>query len=200
MLSLLCLTLSEPETAKKILASQDELLESAISRLANGDKDALGDLYENARVSVYSFALSIVKNTQDAEDVMHDTFVAVYKHAKSYTPKGKPLAWILTIAKNFALKALRHRGRFSSEEEDWERYNDQTNDEAEQGEKRLVLIELLKTLSEQERQIITLHAVSGLKHRQIAELLDLPLSTVLSKYNRAIKKLRNELQEDASDV
>lgn len=200
MLSLLCLTLSDPKTAKEISASQDELLESAISRLANGDKDALTDLYNVARVSVYSFALSIVKNQYDAEDVMHDTFVAVYNHAKSYAPKGKPLAWILTIAKNYALKSLKQHGRISSEEEDWERYNDETNDEAEQSEKRLILMEILKSLSEEERQIITLHAVSGLKHRQIAELLDLPLSTVLSKYNRAIKKLRNEFKEDANDV
>ena len=53
---------------------------------------------------------------------------------------------------------------------------------------------MLKLLSDEERQIITLHAVSGLKHRQIAELLDIPLSTVLSKYNRAIKKLRNKIE------
>jgi RNA polymerase sigma-70 factor (ECF subfamily) len=53
---------------------------------------------------------------------------------------------------------------------------------------------MLKLLSDEERQIITLHAVSGLKHRQIAELLDIPLSTVLSKYNRAIKKLQNKTE------
>ena len=53
-----------------------------------------------------------------------------------------------------------------------------------------LLTECLKNLSDEERQIVMLHAVSGFKHREIARLLEMPLSTVLSKYNRAMKKLR----------
>ena len=48
----------------------------------------------------------------------------------------------------------------------------------------------MERLSDEERQIVVLHAVSGFKHREIASLLSLALPTVLSKYNRAIKKLR----------
>ena len=54
----------------------------------------------------------------------------------------------------------------------------------------------LATLGEEERRIILLHAVTGLKHREIAALLELPLSTVLSKYNRALKKMRAYLEGD----
>ena len=50
--------------------------------------------------------------------------------------------------------------------------------------------------SEQEQQIVVLHAVSGFRHREIASLLSLPLSTVLSKYHRAIKKLQHYLREE----
>lgn len=194
MLSLFYLTLSEPKTAKKEIDSRDKRLEAAISRLANGDKDACAEIYEETRTSVYAFALSIVKNSQDAEDVMHDTFVAIFTHAQSYKPQGKPLAWILTVTRNFCLKSLKKNQRSVSREEDWERYEEEGSDEAEQTEKRLIILELLSSLSEEERQIVTLHAVSGLKHRQIAELLDIPLSTVLSKYNRAIKKVRNNIE------
>lgn len=194
MLSLFYLTLSEPKTAKKEIDSRDKRLEAAISRLANGDKDACVEIYEETRTSVYAFALSIVKNSQDAEDVMHDTFVAIFTHAQSYKPQGKPLAWILTVTRNFCLKSLKKNQRSVSREEDWERYEEEGSDEAEQTEKRLIILELLSSLSEEERQIVTLHAVSGLKHRQIAELLDIPLSTVLSKYNRAIKKVRNNIE------
>lgn len=194
MLSLFYLTLSDTEAAEKEINSRDKRLEAAISRLANGDNDACAEIYEEARTSVYAFALSILKSHQDAEDAMQDTFVAVFTHAQSYTPQGKPLAWILTVTRNFCLKALKQGKRTLSQEEDWERYAEEGSDEAEQTENRLMLIELLKVLSEEERQIMTLHAVSGLKHRQIAELLDIPLSTVLSKYNRAIKKVRNNME------
>lgn len=51
-------------------------------------------------------------------------------------------------------------------------------------------------LSDQERQVVLLHAVTGLKHREIAALLELPLPTVLSKYSRALKKLRLAMKED----
>ena len=52
-----------------------------------------------------------------------------------------------------------------------------------------------EVLSEEECRIIILHAVSGMRHREIGELLQLPVSTVLSKYNRGLKKLRRELEE-----
>ena len=61
-------------------------------------------------------------------------------------------------------------------------------------EDRNVLLACMEQLSDQERQIVILHAVSGFKHREIAALLELPLSTVLSKYNRALKRLRQHLQ------
>ena len=57
-------------------------------------------------------------------------------------------------------------------------------------EDKLTVEQLLNTLDENERQIVVLHAVSGLKHREIASMLNMPLATVLSKYNRAIKKLQ----------
>ena len=62
-------------------------------------------------------------------------------------------------------------------------------------EDRLVLYAALYRLTAAERQIVTLHAVSGFLHRECASMLRLPLSTVLSKYNRAIKKLQQALEE-----
>lgn len=54
----------------------------------------------------------------------------------------------------------------------------------------MTLLALLEALGDQERQIVTLHALAGLKHREIAAMLALPLPTVLSKYSRALKKLQ----------
>ena len=55
---------------------------------------------------------------------------------------------------------------------------------------------IFENITDEERSIIVLHVVTGFKHREIAKMLDLSLSTVLSKYNRAIKKLRKILEED----
>ena len=63
-------------------------------------------------------------------------------------------------------------------------------------EDREVLQALLQRLEPQERQIVVLHAVAGLKHREVAQLLEMPLSTVLGKYSRSLKKLKKSLEGD----
>ena len=88
---------------------------------------------------------------------------------------------------------LRERGRRADPEEfQWEQFS--LPDNAQGVEDRLTLLALLQNLSDEERQIVVLHAVSGFKHREIAALLQRPLPTVLSKYHRAMKKLRTMLE------
>ena len=65
---------------------------------------------------------------------------------------------------------------------------------------RIVLEGVLDLLSEEERKIVMLYAVSGMKHKEIAESLGLKLSTTLSKYHRALKKLRKYLEEKGARV
>ena len=65
--------------------------------------------------------------------------------------------------------------------------------------KRMVLSSVLEKLSDDERQIVMLHAISGLKHREIAEMLDIPQATVISKYNSALGKLRALMGGDDLD-
>ena len=65
-------------------------------------------------------------------------------------------------------------------------------------EERQVLLAALTALDDAERQVILLHAVSGLKHREIAELLEIPLATALSKYHRGLKKLKSKLEGDGT--
>lgn len=104
------------------------------------------------------------------------------------------MAWMLTITRNLARMALRGAGRQQTlTEEEWAALPGG----GEPGEDALVLREALQSLDEEERQVILLHAVSGLKHREIAALMERPLSTILSKYQRGLKKLKNRLKGDA---
>ena len=167
-------------------------LEALITAVSAGDNAAMEQLYLRTRTAIYGYSLSILKNPHDAEDVLHDCYVAVWQSAGSYASPGKPLAWILTIAKNLCFQRLRELRKTEAGLEDRELTLPDTA--ALTMEDRSALRACLEQLSDQERQIVALHAVAGFKHREIAALLELPLSTVLSKYNRAIKRLKQYLQ------
>lgn len=173
---------------------QDGITERYLAQIAAGDKKALASLYEQTHAAVYGFALSILKQTQDAEDVVHDTYLRIWQSAGSYTPAGKPLAWIFTITRNLARMRQREQSRtVTVSPEEWQTLF--ADVPAVSREDRVTLTALLGTLSDEERQIVMLHTVTGLKHREIAQLLQLKLPTVLSKYNRALKKLHTALKE-----
>lgn len=175
--------------------SQNELLEMNLRRIARGHTDAIGEIYELTKSAVYGYVLSILKNAQDAEDVLQDTYVKVCLNAESYHAQGKPLAWIFTIARNLALMKLRGQSRMTEiPEYEWEQIASGNQDF--RSEDRIVLSAALTKISEEESQIVILHAVGGMKHREIAEWLGMPLATVLSKYHRAIRKLQKILEDE----
>lgn len=174
----------------------DAFLDRCIEETATGNMEGFKKLYTETKSSVYGFALSVLKNPDDAEDVLQDCFVKVFSAAADYKSQGKPLAWILTITRNLCLQLLRDKKKQADiPEEDWEKYVGETDNAST--EDNIVLTELLQTLAEDERQIVVLHVVSGLKHREIADFLKMPLSTVLSKYNRSLKKLNEKLSKGA---
>lgn len=181
---------------EKIKADCDpEAVEQCLFRIREQDPEALEEFYYRTSTSVYGFALSILKNAQDAEDVMHDLYLLVWSGTGTYRAAGKPMAWVLTITRNLCLQKLReYRKRSDIPQEDWETYIGGNGKMSP--EDKLILAECLKHLSDDERQVVVLYAVSGFKHREIAKLLEMPLSTVLSKYNRAMKKLRKFMEEN----
>lgn len=167
-----------------------------IKDIAQGDKQALNTLYNEISKSVYGFALSITKNTYDAEDVLQETFITIYRKAQEYQPREKPMAWIFTIARNYALMKIREQGKTAQLDEN-QIENSDAFDRIENVEQKALLQALLKTLNDNERQIVMLHTVGKMKNREIGELLKLPVNTVLSIYHRAIKKLRESMEREA---
>lgn len=168
--------------------------DSLILTVAKGDMDAFHELYESVSKSVYGFALSIIKNSHDAEDVLQETFLRIYASADRYVPQGKPMAWIFTVTRNLAMSKLRENSRTAEYDESKPEKIDFTL--VSDVEQRLVLEKVFTVLSDEEKQILILHAVSGMKHREIASVLDMSVNTVLSKYHRAVKKLRIAVEEE----
>ncbi len=168
--------------------------EGIFIRIGNEDRDAFEEFYHLTEHSVYAFVLSIVKDHHDALDVMQDTYLKIRAAAHLYKPMGKPMAWVFTIARNLSMSKLRAKKLVDNIQVD-DIENDLSFSYVTDYEDKLVLQAALKILNEQERQVILLHAVSGLAHHEIAKNLDMPLSTELSKYHRGLKKLKKHLVE-----
>lgn len=169
--------------------------ETLLVRVADGDTEAFRLLYEDTESQVYRFILSLVKNPQDAQEILQETYLKIWISAVNYKAQGKPLAWIFTIARNLCnmrFRERRHMADFGLEEL---AELGELCLSIEQAPDKIVLKEALKKLKAEERRIVLLHSAEGLRHREIAERFSLPLSTVLSKYNRAIQKLKKLLEE-----
>ncbi len=165
-------------------------MDNLLLDISNGDKTALSELYGLTKSSVYGFALSILKNSFDAEDILQNCFIKIWENAKMYKKGTKPMAWILTVTKNLCYMKLREQKKSCSIDEEEFSFLPSNDNTSLTAENRTVLEAAFKAISDDERQIVMLHSVSGLKFREIAVLLDFPVATVLSKYHRAIKKMQ----------
>ena len=177
------------ETPTNSYVPAEEELRQLLRDVAAGRTEALAELYSRTRAALYGLALSHLKNAHDAQDITQDVFVRVWDCAGQYCPTGSPMGWLLTVCRNLCRMCLRRESRRTLLDDDrWEAIPVQET--GLDAEERALLQQALSVLGEEERRIVLLHAVSGLRHREIAALLELPLPTVLSKYHRALKKLR----------
>lgn len=168
--------------------------EKLFERIGANDMGALDELYHITERTLYAYILSIVKNHDETLDLMQETYIKIMSSAHLYKPMGKPLAWMFTIAKNLYLSKLRKEKRDVSMSSD-EVANDLRFSYVTDQDDKIVLETVMKILDENERKIILLYAVSGLKHKEISESIGLKLSTTISKYHRALKKIRKHLTE-----
>ena len=163
--------------------------ERLIARIAAGDGEAAALLYKEFSGPVYFFALKMLRNEADAEDAMQETFIAILQKSGAYKPHEKASAWIFTIAKNKALDRLRKRRDYA------ELDSPEAAGLADADADDIGYPELLQSLSEKERDVVTLRVLSGFTLTQIARDLDIPKGTVFWTYNNAMKKLRKKLKE-----
>ncbi len=167
-------------------------IDELICLIADGNEHALEDLYNIVRLDVYKFALSYMKNQSDAEDIMQDTFININRYAHLYNSKNKAMSWILTITKNLCLNKLKSNKKKSTHD-----ISDYENDISveDKGYNTVLVNTILNEFNEEERKIFMLSTVDNFKFREIAQILELNLSTVLSKYNRAIKRIKEKYKE-----
>ena len=176
-----------------------EKLEKNIIDLQNGNVNSLGIIYDLTSKGVFTFVLPIVKDYSLAEDVMQQTYIKIYENISTYKKGTNARNWILTIAKNIAINEFNKNKKVvncSFNDDDYVPDGMCSLDES----KDTPIIKLAnEILSPEDFRIVIMHIVGEYKHREIAEILNIPLGTVTWKYNNALDKLRKEIEKREKD-
>jgi RNA polymerase sigma-70 factor (ECF subfamily) len=177
-----------------------------IARIAEGDEEALGSLYDRHSGSAYSLAYAVARNSADAEEAVADTFLQAWRRASSFDPRrGSVAAWLMTIARSRALDTVRARGRRGRVRREVERmavdgagaaWSPATDppDMADELHARRLAGRLLSELSDEQRRAIELAYLGGMSHSEIAAELGEPLGTVKTRIRTGMQKLREALR------
>ncbi len=152
----------------------------ALKQLAEGDMTALSVIYDGIARLIFSLALSLLGNREDAEDVLQDTMLEIVKSVSNYKP-GSPKAWVLAIARNRAMYTLRKR-RLTSEVEETSSLDPELA--------KLEWLDVLNALNNEEKQTVILHIYGGLSHKEIGKVLNISPAAAQKKYRRALQKLK----------
>lgn len=161
-----------------------------IVSVAQGDMKALERLYNAMYREIYGYLLSLLGSKQAAEDLSQDTFLRVYQYAPKFVPAGCGRSWVYKIAGRLALTYFKNH---STHETELSEHMPSPENSEERALNSQLVAEAMQKISEEERQIISLHAVSGFTLGEIADILNKPLGTVKWKHAGAIKKLRKIL-------
>ena len=170
--------------------SDDEL----VARCLAGSDGAFRDLVERYQTRIYSLALRMTGNHADAEDLAQEAFIRAYSALASYRRIGAGGfgAWLYRIAVNLCLNALRSRKRAVAVDPN---DLDELQAPADGIERASAVQEAVQSLDEDYRAVVALRFTEGLSYREIAGVLDVPVSTIETRLHRAKKRLRELLKE-----
>ena len=189
--------LNEPAAAAAV---SDEVLMKDISRRRH---DALAQLYGRHSKRLRATVDGVVHEQAEADDVLQETFLQVWEEAGRYSPKaGKPLGWMVTIARRRAIDRLRRRQAYSRARDRYEKravQDSQTpRQDAAEGfilnDLRHFLKKSLRALPRLQREAVELAFFKGLSHREIAIATRAPLGTVKTRLELGLQKLTHALR------
>ena len=183
----------QPETAKP---SDLELLQA----IANRDEYALGSLYDRYRLILFGLLMRILSNREEAEDVLQEVFLQVWRRAKDFDElRGRPFTWLVTLTRSRGIDRLRLLGArqrlaVAASADEAEEVSDAVKDTF-LSEQRRIVTRALAELSEDQRRTLMLAYFDGLTQSEIAGQLDIPLGTVKTRMRLGMIKLRELLHE-----
>ena len=166
-----------------------------------GDSDAVSALVRRYQTRIYNFALTLTANPADAEDLAQETFIRAFRGLHRFRGDSSFKNWLYRIAANAAHtrrgKQLRHAAIWDTRVESDEVSERHLASAAESVElraiRRQVIDRALAALTPDQRAAVVLHDVEGLEYREIGDVLNIPIGTVMSRIFRARRRLRRLL-------
>lgn len=178
--------------------------ETLIARFQQGDVQAFDVLVRRYKDQLLNYVFRFVGNRTDAEDIVQETFLRVFKNKHYYKEIAKFSTWVYTIAGNLAKTELRRRKRrkifsvsnFVNDERDYD-----IPDTARNPEQRVdgsikddYIQNAIEKLPSKFKEVILLRDVQGFAYEEISQILSIPLGTVKSRVNRGRLKLQEDLK------
>lgn len=169
-----------------------------MARLGRGDRTALAELYDLHAPRVHALLRSILKDRAEADDLLHDVFLQVWRNARDFDPeRGKVIGWLLTMARSRAIDRLRSIPRSRTVlletvtlEDANEGIGASSFEEHVMSEQRLP--ELWAALNPEERQVLYLGYFEDLTSAEMAQKLAVPVGTIKSRTRSALQKMRTK--------
>jgi len=175
-----------------------------IQQVAKQDREAFSQLYDRSSSLVFSLAMRMLKVRSDAEDLLQEVFVQVWRQASSYSAdRGSPEAWIINIARSRAIDKIRSIRRMEksfvlTDDPARAESSDNVESSAAESEVRLTMNSALGNLPEAQRKVLELAYFDGLTQTEIAQRLAEPLGTVKTRMRSGMQRLREILGSRAA--
>ena len=159
----------------------------------HGSSDALGRIYDKYVQKMHTTAMLLVGDSATAEDIVHDVFVKLARSVRSIRIEGSLKAYLTKCVVNRARDLIRGKKPLQTLTKDELLVSDAQGPVqlAEKVETRKMIADALNQLPDEQKEVIVMHLSAGLKHRQIAETLDLSINTVQSRYRYGLEKMRS---------
>ena len=173
------------------METPDEVL---IAQIAQGDEQAFLTLYDRYSQPIYNYILRLIHHPRDAEDLLQETFLAVWQSSRRFRGKSSAKTWMYRIAHNQTVSRLRQRQKLDQVASPPEELD--IPDAGHQPEAALIadwqnaqLQAALEQLSSKHRAVVELTFVNGFAYKEISEIMQIPVGTVKSRMSYALKFL-----------
>jgi len=169
-----------------------------VTRAQSGDRNAFSELVRIHAQGVMNVIYRMCGDARIAEDAAQETFIQAWLHLSSYRPQTSLRSWLYRIAVNAATDMLRRERRILPNAlEDLQLQDPQPGPEALflQEERTALVKKAILSLPEASRVVLVLREYEGMSYHEIAEALDIPVGTVMSRLNYARKSLKDKLEQ-----
>lgn len=190
-----------PEVTAAQGTSADEA--RLVARMASGDLDGLGTLFDRYGDQVRRFVLRMGVREADADDLVQNTFLGALRSASRFDPAYPVRPWLFGIAAMLVRRYRRSAARLAARLRDWADERSQStlpapDGLAEQHQERVRLARAIERLSPTKREVFTLVVIEGLSGEQAAHALGVPVNTIWTRLHRARRDLRECLEREGA--